>query len=191
MIKAIIFDCFGVLTTDHWKEFTGTLPASIATQARDLNHAYNTQIITRQEFITQVADVASVDQARVEQAITSDSNKNQLLLDYIKELKQTHKIGLLSNIGDNWIRDHFLNTEEQALFDAMVLSFEVGTTKPDPRIYQTACEKLSVEPSEAVFVDDIAGYCQAAEALGMKAVVYENFAQAKQAISQLVSPNAS
>lgn len=191
MIKAIIFDCFGVLTTDRWKEFSGNLPSEVREQARQLNHAYGGGFITRQEFIEQVAEVTARPMQTVLASITGDSTKNQTLLDYIKQLKQDYKIGLISNIGNNWICDSFLNTEEQALFDEMILSYQVGTTKPDPRIYQIACEKLGVEPAEVIFIDDIETYCQAAEAQGMKAVVYHDFNQTKQAIDRFVSPSAA
>ena len=39
-------------------------------------------------------------------------------------------------------------------FDATVFSCDVGVSKPDPRIYQIACERLGVEPSECLFVGD-------------------------------------
>ena len=39
-------------------------------------------------------------------------------------------------------------------FDYLALSFRLGLRKPDPRIWQTACRKLKVPPSECLFVDD-------------------------------------
>lgn len=191
MIKAIIFDCFGVLTTDRWKEFSASLPTEVRDQARQLNRAYDSGFITRQEFIEQVAEVSGRGEQDVLAAITEDNSKNQALLEYIKQLKSSYKIGLISNIGNNWIRDSFLTASEQALFDTMVLSYEVGVTKPDLRIYEIACDKLQVEPAEVIFIDDVEAYCQAAESLGMKSVVYHDFSQAKQAIDQFVSPTAA
>ena len=59
-----------------------------------------------------------------------------------------------------------------AAVDAVILSFEVGAAKPDPRIYLAALEALGgVEPGDAVFVDDQARYCDAAAALGMETVL--------------------
>jgi putative hydrolase of the HAD superfamily len=52
--------------------------------------------------------------------------------------------------------------------DAVVLSFEVGVAKPDPGIYRAALDALGANPEEAVFVDDQAGYCDGAEALGIR-----------------------
>ena len=38
--------------------------------------------------------------------------------------------------------------------DTVVMSFEVGVCKPDPHVFLTACERLGVEPDEALMVGD-------------------------------------
>jgi putative hydrolase of the HAD superfamily len=53
------------------------------------------------------------------------------------------------------------------LFDAVVISGEVGLRKPDEAIYRHALDTLGLEPVECVFVDDIEHNVRAAEALGM------------------------
>jgi HAD superfamily hydrolase (TIGR01509 family) len=52
--------------------------------------------------------------------------------------------------------------------DAVVLSFEVGSAKPDPGIYRTALDALGATPERSVFVDDQPDYCEGAEALGIR-----------------------
>lgn len=39
-------------------------------------------------------------------------------------------------------------------FDAAVFSAEVGVAKPDPRIYQIACDRLGVTPDRCLYVGD-------------------------------------
>ena len=46
-------------------------------------------------------------------------------------------------------------------------SHEVGLQKPDPRIYRLTCERLALQPSEVVFVDDRQENVDAAQAFGM------------------------
>jgi putative hydrolase of the HAD superfamily len=53
-------------------------------------------------------------------------------------------------------------------FDEVILSFEVGLRKPDPRIYQTALDRVGVAAELAVFVDDQTEYCDGAAALGIE-----------------------
>jgi epoxide hydrolase-like predicted phosphatase len=57
-----------------------------------------------------------------------------------------------------------------ALFDAVVISGEVGLRKPEPAIYQLAAERLGARPQECVFVDDLAPNVQGAVAAGMVGV---------------------
>lgn len=55
--------------------------------------------------------------------------------------------------------------------DAVILSFEVGVAKPDAGIYLAALEALGAQPSEALFVDDQAAYCDGAAALGIQTLL--------------------
>jgi len=54
------------------------------------------------------------------------------------------------------------------LFDAVILSFELGIRKPDPGIYEAALDGLGVDPADALFVDDQTEYCDGARALGIE-----------------------
>ena len=55
--------------------------------------------------------------------------------------------------------------------DAVVLSFEAGSAKPDPGIYLAALEAVGTEPAQTLFVDDQADYCDGAVAVGMDAIL--------------------
>lgn len=193
MIKAIIFDCFGVLTKDWWREFCSTIPKGPALdRAHELNHQYDAGLISLKEFADQVAEATGREHKPIEDIFAHpEPEKNLVLLNYIRGLKPKYKIGMLSNVGTNWIRDYFLNGEESKLFDDFVLSFEVGVTKPNPKIFEIAAERLGVEPEEVVFTDDIDRYCVAAEAIGMKAIVYQDFNQFKAELEKLLSPHSN
>jgi len=56
------------------------------------------------------------------------------------------------------------------LFDDVVDSSAVGVRKPDAAIFSLACERLSVEPGAALFVDDHPGNVAGAEAAGLDAI---------------------
>jgi putative hydrolase of the HAD superfamily len=55
--------------------------------------------------------------------------------------------------------------------DAVVLSFEAGSAKPDPGIYLAALEAVGVSAAQTLFVDDQADYCDGAVAVGMDAIL--------------------
>jgi putative hydrolase of the HAD superfamily len=69
----------------------------------------------------------------------------------------------------------------------MVVSAAIGHVKPDPEAYEITAEKLGVEPSECVFIDDKESFCQAAEAVGMKSVWYREFEQARADLEKLLA----
>jgi epoxide hydrolase-like predicted phosphatase len=58
----------------------------------------------------------------------------------------------------------------ETLFDATVISGEVGARKPDPEIYLLAAERLQVPASACVFVDDLPANVRGAAAVGMTGV---------------------
>jgi putative hydrolase of the HAD superfamily len=63
--------------------------------------------------------------------------------------------------------------------DVLVISSEVGLTKPHPAIFQAALDSLRVSPAEAVFIGDIPwGDIKGAKDMGMRAVLTHQFRQA-------------
>lgn len=108
-------------------------------------------------------------------------------MEYIRTIKSKNiKIGLLSSVSSDWITSEFLTLEEQQLFDDMVFSYKTHILKSDPEIFKLTCERLKVLPNETIFVDDTYEYCAAAESLGIKAIQYLDFKQAKTEIEQLL-----
>lgn len=188
-MKAIIFDCFGVLTIDAWLAFIGSLPPGVDVGAvREVHRAYTAGLITKEENTARIHELAGQTFPELEDMPEGTMTKNTALVEYIAQLKQQgYKIGLLSNVASSWIRDSFLSPQEQKLFDDMVFSFEVGIIKPDPRIFHLACERLGVELSEAVLVDDIEHYCTAARGQGMQAIQYKDLKQLQAELKILLS----
>ena len=75
------------------------------------------------------------------------------------------KVGVLSNIAFD-IRPAFTARGFDEHVDEFVLSFEVGSIKPDPRIFRLLLDRLGVPPEEALMVGDSAEADGGAEALG-------------------------
>ncbi|MCY4528336.1 MAG: HAD family hydrolase [Chloroflexi bacterium] len=81
------------------------------------------------------------------------------------------KVGLISNcLGDT--SELWPSTRFAQLFDASILSFDVGLVKPDPRIYHLACERLEVDPRDCLFIGDGgSGELTGASKVGMDVVL--------------------
>src|SRR5262245_23292103 len=114
--------------------------------------------------------------------------KNTELLEYIAQLRSRGlKIGLLSNLISNWVREKLLTVEEQELFDEMIFSYEVGIMKPDPRIFMLTCERLRVGPHEVIMVDDTERHLQVAKLEGWNTILYQDINQMKTEINKLLT----
>ena len=73
-------------------------------------------------------------------------------------------------LTNNWITEDEGAGALRPHFDVFIESAAIGLRKPDPRIFQRACEELRVAPADAVFLDDIGANLKAARALGMTTI---------------------
>jgi len=188
MIRAIIFDCFGVLTTDGWLPFKakyfGHDPA-LFDQAGALNSQTNIGVVSYTDFLTAISEMSAKSPGEVDREI-SNNVPNAELFAYIKQLNASYKIGMLSNASDDWMSDLF-EPSQTALFDVIALSYEMKFTKPMAEAYATVAERLNVEVDECVFIDDQERYITGAQEAGMQAIWYKDFAQLKAELSQLLA----
>lgn len=83
------------------------------------------------------------------------------------------KVGIVSN-WDSRLTSLIRGLGLSEYLDDVVSSAEVGLHKPDPRIFQLACERVGVHPSDAVHIGDhVYADVVGAEAVGMKAVLID------------------
>jgi 2-haloacid dehalogenase len=67
-------------------------------------------------------------------------------------------------------------------FEGVVVSGVEKLTKPDPAIYRLLCERYSVVPARALFIDDSAGNVEGARSIGMQAVHFRSVDRLEQAL---------
>jgi putative hydrolase of the HAD superfamily len=98
---------------------------------------------------------------------------NRPLVPVLDRLKRDgYRLVLLSNTcvtHYEWIRREYDVLER---FDDLVLSFEVGATKPDDAIFRSALEKIGCLPSECFYTDDIPAYVERGRTHGLDAEVF-------------------
>lgn len=75
-------------------------------------------------------------------------------IDLVKKLKKNFKVGLLTNNVQKWVEKILKKYRIENLFDAIIVSSEVKTRKPDAKIFYFALKTLSVKPEESLFVSD-------------------------------------
>lgn len=154
---------------------------------RELFGMYNSGEISDDDFLNKLATHLGIDKQEVRESLAKDEHLDNRLLELIKKLRKKYKIGLLSNIGRGGAERYFAGLDTSQYFDDMVLSGEVGMVKPDPGIYQMAADRLEVKPGECVFIDDSERNCSAAEEAGMRTIIYKNFEEFKEQLSELLN----
>lgn len=188
MIKAIIFDCFGVLTTDAWLPFKQRHfghDQDLFDEATSLSQQANSGLINFDDFAAGVAQLAKMPLAEVRQQI-SKNVANEQLFDLITQLKGNYRIGLLSNASEDWL-EHLFTKEQLALIDETALSYVTGFTKPHFQAFEAMAAKLGVEVEACVMVDDQERHCFGAREAGMQAILYKDFDLFKQELDLLLN----
>ena len=124
----------------------------------------------------------AVDAERLSQLVAEDRRLLQQLSivhdDTVPFLESLQARGVrtafVSNCADN-TRALLEATGLHSLVDELVLSCEVGVSKPDPSIYRTALEQLQVDAGQALFIDDQQVYCDGAAAVGIRPIRIDRF----------------
>lgn len=179
MIKAIIFDCFGVLYRGSLGYLYEIVPESKWQELRDASRAADYGFMSLDEYIETVSELSGYASQDIKAVTKTHHVKNDQLVDYIRTLKPNYKIGLLSNIGRGVFDSLFSASQQAELFDTVVLSSDVGMAKPSTAIYELTAHQLGVPPKSCIMIDDMQSNIDGAQVVGMKGVVYTSNKQLK------------
>ena len=93
---------------------------------------------------------------------------------FFEKLSKNYRLALLSNTDPI----HMSHEEERfpffRFFPVRIYSFRIGASKPDPLIYREALKACKVRAEEAVYIDDVPTYAEAARRLGMTGIVFQS-----------------
>lgn len=178
MIKAVVFDCFGVLMIDAITAYQDLHP-DVASDLDDLDRQADAGFISQAEQIEGYKKLTGDDEQMIVNYLGKEHRLNEPIVQMIKQLKVSYKIGMLSNIGAKWYQQ-LVPEDVRELFDVTVLSHEIGMVKPYPEIFEYIIGQLGMQPNEVLFIDDILDNCEGARAVGIVAIHYTNFADLKQ-----------
>lgn len=187
MIRGIIFDCFGVLFGGSAETFQAMCPPERLDDFYDLVKQADYGFITGEEYVVGLAEILQQEPEAMRDILLQTHIKNEDLMEYLKMLKSDYKIGLLSNVSSGRI-EHLISLEEQQrLFDAVILSYDVHLTKPSPEIFTLAAERMGLRPEECIMIDDRAENCEGANRAGMKTVWHAANTQTIESLEEIIS----
>jgi len=186
-IKAIVFDCFGVLYTGSLAEL-----ASHCQNEADIKEVYDSTraadhgFLSRDDYIAKLVSLTGLARREVIGLMGDAQVRSRAVFDYAAELKtRGYKIAVLSNIGRDTIQKLF-NDADYELFDEIVASGYIGVTKPHITAYDRTLEKLRVRPEESIMIDDAYSNVSRAIEAGMRGVVFTSFVDMKTKVEELL-----
>lgn len=194
--ETAFFDFGGVLTNPVWDSFAafcrqeGLDPDAVKRLFREDSEALallrrlETGSISEPEFESAFgAKLGLQNHQRLIDSMFAGMTPDEQMLSVVRELRRGGiHIGLISN---SWSADHYDRDLLAKLFEEVVISAEVGMHKPQPEIYLLAAERLEVEPSACLFVDDLRENCEGAEAVGMTAIRHRNTEETRKRLADL------
>ncbi len=191
-IKAIVFDCFGVLASSARAVLRNNYP-KFKTQIDDLCHQYDYGLISRWQFDDLLAELFGITTEQIESRYWGTIIRDEDTVKWLRDLKSSgkFKIGMLSNIGYNFLDKLFTPSEREKLFDEVVLSYEEGLAKPEIAIFELMAQRLGVKTDECVMIDDTALNIEAAKNSGMRGIWFISTDQAKYELNQLLEQNSA
>jgi epoxide hydrolase-like predicted phosphatase len=193
---AVIFDFGGVLTTPVWDSFSAfcrteglhpdTVKNLFKTDPEALADLRKLETGEMSEYDFEAVfgkRLGLADPDGLIDSMFSGMQPEPAMVEAVRQLRRSPlKTGLLSN---SWSTAHYNRELLLELFDATVISAEVRLHKPQPEIYLLAAQRLEVEPSECLFVDDLKENCEGAEAVGMTAIRHHSPAETIAKLTEL------
>ena len=186
MIRAIIFDCFGVIRPDNLATAYAKFGGDMQKDAEFIRETHRASHIGLRPSAPAFAKHFGITEEEWREAVETGDYDHELVA-YIQKLRRKYKVGMLSNIGKDGFRRYFTETElNGGLFDAVVASGDIGYAKPEAQAYEIMADRLGVLLHECVFTDDREDYCFGAQGVGMAVIRYESFGQFKPELEKLL-----
>jgi putative hydrolase of the HAD superfamily len=93
---------------------------------------------------------------------------------FLEKLSKNYRLALLSNTDPIHMSREEARFPFFRFFSIRIYSYRVGASKPNPVIYRQALQACKVKAAEAVYIDDVAAYAEAARRLGMTGIVFQS-----------------
>jgi len=192
-ISTILWDVGGVLLTNGWDhvERAAVLEQfaldSVPFEQRHeiANDPWEKGLMTGEQYLLQTVfyEPRPFLQAMKERSVLLPGGAIRILQEIAAS--EEVELAMLNNEArelNDYRIDHF---ELGRYFDVFLSSCYLGLRKPDPKFFELALDVLQRDPEEVAFIDDRPGNCEAAQALGIHAIRYQNEAQCVQALERL------
>ncbi len=183
MIKNIIFDVGNVLLGYRWKELIKDLGYGDACDAEFIEkHVFISELWLKMDrgectieelkklFLKTYPDKKDIVEGFLEAADKMPVARPKVW-EKVKALKDKgYNLYILSNYGKELFEMHSKHISILDRFDGILVSYMIKRMKPEKEIYEELLKRFSLNPSECVFLDDLAKNIEGAQNLGIKGI---------------------
>lgn len=195
MIKAIIFDIGGVVTspaTFHpfarkYAKALGLKETGIYDILQKYWKLWELEKINEKEFFESVARDLKMEGhgEKIREDLYNIAKPCKGIHLLINKLRKGYKIFALTNHAREFFE--FLDSRQdiENKFEKVFKSYETGFAKPDPKFFKYMLDRIGMKPEECVFIDDSEKNVKAAGMLGFKAILHKNLKQTEKELKEL------
>lgn len=197
MIKTILFDIGNVLAGFDWRTFYAKRGydealidriAKATVQSADWKE-YDRGCVSDEDMIRLFVENDPEMEGQIRDALSDFSGlvtRYDYAVPWVCELKEKgYQVLYLSNFSQKALRECWHALDFLPYMDGGILSFQDKLIKPDPAIYHLILDRYHVKAAECVFLDDTQANVDAAKAVGLNAIRFENRAQAIKELEKL------
>jgi len=135
---------------------------------------YESGRINTADFLAQLNTRLSCDLNREEftEIWTTSFRENEHMADLLNKLKTQRSLYLLSNTNEvhyEWLQSRY---DVARHFEELILSYKVGSSKPELAIYQEVLKRSGMAAERCLFVDDLECNVNAAAQVGMQTILF-------------------
>lgn len=200
-IRAIVFDIGGVLEItpslgidEQWERKLNLKRGELNQLLVDVWRGGSLGTISIEKVHERIGEIMSWDGTQVNEYMDDIWREylgtlNVELADYFRNLRPKYKTAIISNSFVGAREREAQHYQFDSICDFILYSHEVGLRKPDPQIFQMACEQLSLQPHEIIFVDDHKDVYVSAEEMGMHCIEFKDNSQVIAEIEACIAAN--
>ena len=176
MYQAIIFDFFNVVYQDPATNFFKAINSKREGIYEDIFNRVDAGQTSMPQMCQELSTASGMQLPEVAAFWEQTELLDQKVVELIRELGTTYKLGLLSNARADYLRPILARNNLEDLFDVISISSETCSLKPDPQSFNNILKHLDTDAEKALFIDDNPRYIAAAESLGITSIQFSDAA---------------
>lgn len=195
-VSTVIFDYGGVIAEEGWAK-------GVRIIAEKCGHEPESFFQLCVDAIQEVGFcIGNVDEyeywnymkTKVKIPMTTEELKEEILPRFIMRqdvIKLAERLGkhyttVILSDQTHWLDELNERDDFFKVFHHVYNSYHDGNSKQSESYFVETCEKLKIEPNEAVFIDDNKGNISRARNVGLNAVLYQSFEQTVEELKKYV-----